>query len=184
MVVFDGQSLNLVPSPSYPTLAMQGLGGVDFEIIAVNGASWTLLSEDVEDRRDPLGDDGYSVLVMVGGTSDVVGGDDGPTIYADMRDYAASARAAGYDRIIAATIQPAWGEDAVSDGNRLEANRLLLEDADGAFDEVVDLAGTPGLSDAECASYCDGYGHPSPKGAALMAEVMRPAIERALAQAP
>jgi hypothetical protein len=183
IVVFDGQSLNRVPVPDYPALVMQGIEGAEAENIAVNGASWTLLSEDVETRRDPLADEGYSILVMVGGTSDVVGGDDGPTIYEDMRSYAGSARDAGYDHIIAATIQPGSGETDAQNRAREDANELILEDPDGAFDEVVDLAGQPGLKDPTSDFYYDPIGHPSPQGARRMADAMRPAVEDAIDEA-
>jgi hypothetical protein len=179
VVVFDGQSLNRIPVPDYPALAMAGIRGARAENIAVNGESWTVLAKDVQTRRDPLAD-GYAVLVMVGGTSDVTSGDDGPTMYGDMASYAESARDAGFDYIIAATIQPSTGATPAEDAARAEANRLLLADAEDAFDEVVDLAGTPGLDDPRGPAYYDGIGHPSPRGAQLMADAIRPAIKQAL----
>ena len=84
VVVFDGQSLNRVPVPDYPALVMQGIEGADAENIAVNGASWNVLAEDAATRRDPLADGGQSILVLVGGTSDVVGGDE-PEEYQENR---------------------------------------------------------------------------------------------------
>jgi lysophospholipase L1-like esterase len=180
-VVFDGQSLNRVPVPDFPALAMAGLGkDADAVNVAVIGASWTQLARDVDKRRDPFAKDRYAVLVMVGGTSDVaVERDDGPTIYRDMAAYAESARAAGYDYIIAATLQPFTGATREEDAARKEANRLLLEEGD-AFDEVVDLAGIAGLDDPKGSDYVDGIGHPSEAGAKAMADAMRPAIEDAL----
>ena len=179
VVVFDGQSLNRVPVPDYPALAMAGFRDAAAENIAVNGESWTVLAKDVETRRDPHAD-GYAVLVMVGGTSDVTSGDDGPTVYRDMASYAESAREAGFEYVIAATIQPSTGLTSAEDAARAEANRLLLADADDAFDEVVDLAETPGLVDPAGPGYYDGIGHPSKRGAELMAEAIRPAIEQAI----
>ena len=179
IVVFDGQSLNRVPVPDFPALVMKDFEGVDAENVAVNGYSWTLLAESAAKRRDPYAK-GFAVLVMVGGTSDVAAGDDGPTIYADMRSYAESAREAGFDRVIAGTLQPAAGESAEQTAAREAANELILDDPDDAFDEVVDLAGTPGLDDPTGPSYYDPIGHPSPEGAARMAEVMKPAVAAAL----
>jgi len=179
LVVFDGQSLNRVPVPDYPALAMAGIRGAEAENVAVNGAAWNQLSEDVRTRRDPHAEEGFAILVLVGGTSDVASGDDGPTIYGDMAAYATSAREAGFDQIIAATIQPATNTTPEEDAARSEANRLLLADDLGAFDEVVDLAGTPGLDDASGPAYFDGV-HPTQQGAQLMADAIRPAIKDAL----
>jgi len=181
IVVFDGQSLNNVQTPDFPALAMAGLH-VDGVNVAVNGRSWEQLAVDAKARRDQYARKGYAILVLVGGTSNVTGGEDGPTIHERMATYADSARKAGFRYVIATTIQPSSGESPAENKAREEANRLILDD-DDAFDEVVDLAGTPGLDDPAGPSYVDGFGHPSEEGAKRMAEAVRPAIDRALEEA-
>jgi hypothetical protein len=181
IVVFDGQSLNNVPKPDFPALAMAGLDA-DGVNVAVNGRAWEQLAVDAGTRRDPYAKRGYAILVLVGGTSNVTGGEDGPTIHERMASYADSAREAGFRYVIATTIQPSTGESEAQNAAREEANQLILDD-DDAFDEVVDLAGTPGLDDPAGPSYVDAIGHPSEEGARRMADAVRPAIERALEEA-
>jgi hypothetical protein len=181
IVVFDGQSLNNVPTPNFPALAMAGLDA-DGVNVAVNGRAWQQLAVDAGTRRDPYAKRGYAILVLVGGTSNVTGGEDGPTIHERMASYADSARDAGFRYIIATTIQPSTGETPAQNEARAEANRLILDD-DDAFDDVVDLAGTPGLDDPSSPSYVDAIGHPSKEGAQRMADAVRPALEEALEEA-
>src|SRR5262245_27715706 len=112
-VVFDGQSLNVVPGPvtTFPYRTMRYFPTVPYRLadIVVPGTSWTVLTASVAQRTDRWATSApFTILNMCGGTSDIwtPENNDGPTVYADMVTYANGRRALGYDYIIAETIAP------------------------------------------------------------------------------
>jgi hypothetical protein len=153
-IVFDGQSLNLTPlgdsANTYPYLVMTGRTSafVKPELTCISATSWTKLTLTAAFRSFPHADDGASTLLsMLGGTSDVKEGDSAATIYAEMKDYAVAARAAGFDKILACTITPSTSFTAGENVERKAVNNLLIGNADGAWEAVVDLASDSSLSD-------------------------------------
>jgi hypothetical protein len=187
-VVFDGQSfLNWPAAPdNVPSVLMHG-NGVPWHNVAVDGQGWGVLATTQaarlfpQARPSPLLD----VLVMVGGWSDIVyDGETGEATHAFAVAYADAARAAGFDQVICATI-PASGPNILglgiptsTDYERIDAyNALVMADADGDFDAVVDLAVAP-LDDATNATYFLGDKlHFRAAGAAAAAELIRPVLE-------
>jgi len=182
-VVFDGQSLNLTgvnvdleTNNPYPDQVMSGRG-VPWANVAVAGQSWTTLATTAATRTHPLaGFTTNTLLVMCGGTADILDGDSGATLYADEVAYANAARAAGYSHVVATTLV---GNSATTGGQnsaRLSHNSLLLADASNAFDFVVDFD-VPPLDDwTDTDYYFDGV-HWLETGAAAAAALMSPVID-------
>lgn len=186
-VVFTGQSLNNHPvaPDNYPTQMM-----AEFEIdgapvswanIAIDGASWTQLS-GVNPQRFLLlnANRGISTLLaMCGGTADIINGDTGAQVYADMVSYADNARLAGYDLVVAQTITPAVVIIGGDETARQDANVLILADGDDAFDGVADAAAAPMDDPADTDYYADGI-HPTALGASILAERTLTVVESLL----
>lgn len=145
-LIFDGQSHNIVPFPPilgqpYPWHLTRGRG-VPWGVVAVSGSSWTVLLTDIDERLYPtLGHATTTVLLMSGGSSDVVDGDTGAQIYTDHVTYADLARTADPTiKIIACTLLGSTGFAIDSrEARRLDFNTLLLADADDAFDAIADV---------------------------------------------
>lgn len=169
VVVFDGQSLNIMPvGNTYPALTMAGRGQ-PWSVVGIAATSFTQLATTAASRVHPLAKPyAESTLVLCGGTSDLsTEGDSAATVLSDMVAYAAAARTAGFTRVIALTITPSTGFSAGANTQRLTANALIL--ASAAFDEVVDVAGHPSLDDAtDVAYYSDGT-HWTTAGATIAA---------------
>lgn len=179
-IVFDGQSLNNSPSAtSYPAQLMAGRS-VAWSNVAINGTAVDALAATAPSRRDPvLQHTATSVLVFVGGQSDLVLNDSAATLLADMEAYANAARAAGADRVVMATIPPATVYTAPQEAVRVAVNPLIL--AASAFDEVVDLATATNLTDAANTTYyVDGL-HWTTAGAAAAAAAVAPVLDAVLA---
>ena len=183
-VVFDGQSLNNPQGDqpaevAYPAQLMATLPGVPWRTVALDGVSWTLLATTAPARLFSQAVAATSVLVLMGGTSDIYfEGDSGLKVYQDMRDYAVRARAAGFDKIIGTTITPAtWFDDFPNTmpARRVAANAAILADADHAFDAVADVAAGPTLSVKSSPAFTDGV-HYSVAGAAEAAGIVRPVL--------
>lgn len=160
-VVFDGQSHNLVPGigniwvdgPGFPYYVMEDRG-IPYTIVAIGGYSWTALAPSVSTRLYPtVSGAEKTVLVMNGGSHDVIDGDSGATVYADMVSYASGARAAGFSHILACTIPPMAALGEPRETNRQTANSLIISDPSGAFDEVADIASAPGVENPYSVAY-------------------------------
>lgn len=187
-VVFDGQSLNVLPGGvnSYPYKVMALVNDISgphviFSVPGVGGQSWTNLAQS-QSRTIPHAFDAatHNVWVGVGGTGDIrIDNNTGAELYADTAGYAQDMTAAGYTYIIGTTTTPAESMTAPQLANLADGNALIIADALGAFDAVVDLGGTPGLDDPLSIYYADGV-HWSNEGSTLAAETMLPAILTAL----
>lgn len=173
---FDGQSLNLTPTNTYPIQTMSGLG-IPWQNVAVTGLAWDELDDDVDERLFPLADlADVAFHVMCGGTAHVNRGDTGAEYYAAEVAYAEASRAAGFSIIINTTLVPSTtfiqaGEEEA----RLDANELKLANAGGTFDAVVDLCSDPVLNDATSAAYVDGT-HWNFSGAQRAKNLVRPVV--------
>lgn len=175
IVVADGQSLNNLPAGDTWIIQLQAdhLPDVTIWNCSVDGYPFDSLEADnLAARRNQFATAATnSILVLIGGQSDIIFGDTAATIYADMVTYAESATAAGFDAVIATTIVPSTFYSAGQNTIRLAANTLISADGDGAFTTVVDLANTAGLDTVPGASYADGL-HWSATGAAEAAAAL------------
>lgn len=181
-MVFDGQSLNNTPSAgvtSYPAQTMAGRS-VPWVNAAVSGQSFTTLATTAAIRTDYLVKQADStVLVLCGGTSDILDGDSAATVASDMAAYASARRSAGVDRVIATTITGNTAFTGPQESVRVAANALIL--ADATYDAVVDLASVPELDDpADVTYYSDGL-HWTTAGATAAAGAVGPVLSSVLA---
>ena len=146
--------------------------------VAVGSAAWHDLALTAVDRLFPYGGVALSTaLVMNGGQSDLWDGESGAQVYAEEVAYAAAARAAGFDVVVAITICPGQYSEA-EEAARLEHNDLLLADASGGFDAVVDVAALPELADPTDLTYYDALGiHWTEAGAQIAADALAPVLQ-------
>lgn len=153
LCVFDGQSLNILPSTGAIGLPYQSIQGktatacVPGDIVAIGGTAWTTLAESQVQRSFRHANAApTTVLVMTGGTKDVFNNELGAAIYATVKSYAVAARAAGYNKIVVTTTTQNAGNFGAMETHRKDLNNLLIGNADAAFDQVVDLASDSTLS--------------------------------------
>ena len=182
--VFDGQSLSILGRfPSKVMTAMDAATGLSLwsRNVAVGSAAWHDLALTAVDRLFPYGSVALSTaLVMNGGQSDLWDGESGAQVYAEEVAYAAAARAAGFDVVVAITICPGQYSEA-EEAARLEHNDLLLADASGGFDAVVDVAALPELADPTDLTYYDALGiHWTEAGAQIAADAVAPVLQAKL----
>lgn len=185
-VVWFGQSRLLYPaSPNtVPQVAMAGRG-VPSSNKAIDGFSWTALRVRRTERLVPeVAKAVETHLVMVGGESDVIGGDTGAQAYADALEHAQWAKgAAGFASVTATTMlgaSSAWF-DAGMDAERQDYNARLIANAEGAFDHVVDVDVAP-LVYADGSIYYDGGGiHLNATGSPVFAGLLDSTLDGLLA---
>jgi hypothetical protein len=143
-IVVLGQSLNHTPyDDSYgyqlwETMYNKG-HQVGFDNYAWSGSTHASRLGIIQELGE--GATGYekSILILTGGFSDAVSGDTAQDIYDWKSALATTARGYGFDTVIALTMPEAkWITGAAAD-EYYGHNPLLLADADGAFDAVVDI---------------------------------------------
>lgn len=184
-VVFDGQSLNIVPSSpagvNYPARAMEGRP-YPGNNVAISGTSWTVLATTVTTRRDVYATAAdNTTLVLQGGQADVLADDTGATVMADIVSYAQSARTAGFDTVIATTMPPMTPWLSEDQETALAAfNTLLLADAGGDFDYVVDLNATALGDNSDLTYYQADLIHWTAAGAQLAADTISSTLDTVL----
>lgn len=178
-VVFDGQSYNNWPVPpnNYPSVLMRGRK-IPWHNASVDGWSWAFLATNATTRLHPqLTVSDYTVLILQGGQGDITNTPgSGSTAYTRISTYADNARAAGADYIIATTMPPAsflFPPGGQQETERLSHNTLLLADANGAFDTIVDIA------DLAEPTYNDTV-HPNILGAQIIAQRLAGPLDVAL----
>ena len=185
VLVADGQSLNLTPTPyvdTWPIRLCSDLGVVRPVDVWVGGMGWTHLLPTQQQRVRPFSDAGLTtVYTLCGGTGDLLAGRTAAQIYADMVTTAINARGWGYDSVIATTITPYTGFTGPQETVRLAANVLIADDADTAFDYKVNLAGTAGINNASDTNYYSDGLHFTSLGAQTAADAIAPSVEAALA---
>lgn len=188
-VVFDGQSMNLFPSPPFgtpmPEILMENYSSipVPWEVVAIGDTGWVELEPTFETRTKPqarsrAGD----IIILNGGQSDIYELDrSGAQAYADLTNYIDLCRDAGFETIIV-TTPPDMGlggaSGLTSAQNRVDLQilrDLTIANAAGA-DEVVDLF-VPPLDDATNTTYFFAdLVHVTTAGATAMADLIEPAL--------
>jgi lysophospholipase L1-like esterase len=190
-VVFDGQSMNVIPSypDNAPWFAMSGRN-IPWANVAINGQGWYDLTPTINTRLAPQARNRagcIDVLVMNGGQGDVLnaspsGGQTGAVCYQRAIDYADLARDIGFQYVILATWS-AWGADMLGTGRptpaeaaaRSSYNALALANS-GGFDAVADVSVAP-LNDATNLDYFQfDRLHLSQDGAKIMGSILWKAI--------
>lgn len=186
VVVFDGQSLNNYPLTglTFPYLIMNGRG-LPWENVSFSGESWTALTGiDAGLRCDLIAKQyDHAVLVMTGGSSDLLLESDTPAqALADMAAYANARRAGGFDKIIGTTIPP--GSLLFNSGNeadRLATNALIVANGLDFLDYIVDICVEP-LLDYNDTDYWEAdKNHWNAGGALVGYQLYMPAVDAALA---
>lgn len=201
--VFAGQSL-LLDNPVLDAITVPELvaleGGWAFANIAIDGLGYAdLLHPAFRPRLTTqarnLGEGFTDVLVMaLSGQGDLANTFGSTPTAQDAYDawveYAELGRTAGFDLVVATTMPPLadewldfYGFDPVSEGEakRQAINALVLADAEGAFDVVVDVEDVaPQPPDGGDAIFADGI-HLSEAGRRLYAPHITSGIRQALA---
>lgn len=174
--VFDGQSHNLTPGPllAYPARTMESRDDA-WSVAAVGGASWTQLAPTAAERAQPSG--GHDVLVLLGGTTDLVWErDSAEEVYAEVVAYADDARRRGFDAVVVLTVPPTTALDGQpgQEAERRRLNEMLL--GSGEFDAAVDVELAGCVADPTSACYSDGT-HWTAGGAAEVAHLVGPTLD-------
>lgn len=186
-VVFTGQSLNVVPATnSYPMQLMNGyFPRVLWHNSAVSGAAWSSLDKTKNVLEAPWAAIAkYSILVMNGGTTDLVLDSTGLDVYTAMGAHATWARSVGFDYIIGTTITPDTGFTGPEETQRLDANSRILADVSGYFDAKIDFMSDARLTDASNALYYTGGLHWTEAGAGIAAGIAQPVLAPVLGAHP
>ena len=184
LIVFDGQSLNLVPDLTlcFPVKMMAtGITGTAWYNRGISATTWRERTADVAGRADALLStvSGIKTLIDTAGTKNINQGMAAVDIFAEASAYWTARRAAGFDNIIACTVSPATdfaGAEltVLSDYNQLLRNAVGVE-----LEAVADLDTIPEMNDAADAAgavYFDGGGvHYTDAGTTLVAPVVRTA---------
>ncbi|MDZ7786513.1 MAG: hypothetical protein U5L95_05360 [Candidatus Saccharibacteria bacterium] len=195
VVVFEGQSLNLRSSmlfgvDPWPYRLMAGRG-LPWATVALDNASWTDLltgtdaaaGQPSSTRLHPIAQVSSAakkILVLCGGQTDLNGeGDSGTQVFADLVANAQAARTAGFTHVIATTIPGSSTYDSGEEIARNDHNTLLLADAGGDFDGVVDLTVTS-LDTHNDTDFWDVI-HLSAIGADKLADAADPVLDTVLA---
>ena len=188
-VVFDGQSLNLVPIDhpelSFPARVMAGRG-IPWHNAAVSGVGWAWLAGDASTRLFPQARARVGctdILVMQGGQTDIFLNHTGAEVYDLAVDYAIAARSAGFDKVILTTMPamgPTTGSPPVPTAPQWAealAHNVLVRSNSGGFDGVADLY-QGALTDATNPTYYMGDRlHFVAAGAQVAANIIAPVLD-------
>ena len=149
---------------------------MQYNIPAIGGTSWTNLAPTAPTRVDVYAEvTGLTVLSMNGGQHDIaVENDSAAKALTDFESYADARRAAGWDRVIVATVCDSTTYTAPQETVRAELNAALR--ISDHFDAVVDLAVVPQLMDASNATYFSDGTHFTEAGAIAAAAAYEPVL--------
>lgn len=183
-VIGAGQSLWNHPAGSTILhFAMAGRG-VPSQSVATDAAPWaTELANIATDLYPQLALADDSIVGMLGGQTDIELGSTAQQVYDRMVSYATLAKANGATFVVAMTMPPFPSFSAEQEEVRLALNELIRDDADGAFDDFVDLAADPRLTDTANLVYFEEDGHLNIEGARVAAELLDPVLDARLASA-
>ena len=178
ILVFGGQSLNLLPALTYPHSLADSFPGMPWANRAIGGTSWTDLGAVFDSNVAPYANAARTtVYIGQGGQRDLyTENDTGEVVHADMVADAVRAHTAGFDIVIAQTIPPALSYNGTQDARRITANNLIIASEGTDFDIVVDVASVTGLDDPSSGNYDGGF-HWTDAGVALVVATMIPVLE-------
>jgi hypothetical protein len=182
-VVFDGQSLVNFPKDGHSTATQTGvlLAPTPAVAVAVDGTSYAQRNETFDARLAGVLRATPSVLVDIGGQSDLVAGLPAAAVYDAMVAYHRRARAAGAVLTVASTVPaigPPWRDlHPGVEQERLALNEMLRSSVD--FDAVADLAALPEASDPLDGRYFTEQIHPTAPLAQRFAELLVAAVRTA-----
>ena len=186
LVCVAGQSLCTAPAGGATTFAYKVFNalGTKYYIRAHGGTAINVpatgdsfdLMQMAHEEVDHLAKQAHvTTLIMCMGTTDIHNGDSAATVYADHVAYAEARRVAGFTNIICLTIPPNTVNTTGPGGMeeiRQAANVLLLANADGAFDTVVDLSVSFELEDeTDIDYYYDGI-HWTDASTTIVAQIL------------
>lgn len=163
--------------------------GIALSNLSSGGASWTTLLTTVHQLGRVLQDrdrgDLITVVLLIGGTQDILLGDTGEQVYDDIVAYADALRAYS-DKdisIIACTIPPIdlFGHfTPAEEAERIAHNALLMANADSKFDFVVDIT-VPPYDDPTGPMFAVDQTHFSVEGAeGIATDLVMPAVVSAI----
>lgn len=180
--MLDGQSLVFAPSgvvaPNVATgLVAQLRSAYGLATPAISGTTYAQRAPTVVSRVDSLARNATrSILIDIGGTSDLLGGMSAAALLATVEAYADARRAAGYERVIELTVPPTSLISGGAETQRQAYNAALLANANGKFDAVVDVAGHPLLDDSSDVAYYSDALHWTAAGAAVATGLVKTAV--------
>lgn len=150
----------------------------------ISGQSMDAIASDALTTVDPFYDANRTknVVLIWGGTNDVLGGSSAATIMTKIESYCAARRSAGF-QVLPFTLQPI-GTNAAHETVRQDFNTLLRAASGTApfQDGIVDIAANTDIGDdgdQNDATYYDPVGkvHMTNAGYAIVAEIARVAVE-------
>lgn len=187
-IVFDGQSFNNKPDAvasdqpyNVRLMTLLAATGRKFGManMAISGTSYADRATTVVSRVDQFGARyAYPMIVEFSGVKDITDGNTAAQILATAEAYADARRAAGFKKVFTATVTPNSGYTAPQEAVRVAYNALLVANANGKFDGVIDIAALPHAANAaDTTYYTDGI-HPTN---ALAAEFATTAFNKLVA---
>lgn len=182
LIVFDGQSLNIVPTVplSFPTKVMAtGITGTTSTNAGITATTWLERQGDVTQRVDRflLSCSGTKTLIDTAGTRNINQSMTAADIFAEASDYWQARRDAGFDQIIALTVSPTtdFGTAPSAKLTILSAYNDLLRAAVGTeLDGLTDLDDLiPQLNNPNDATYYSDGTHYTDAATTLIAPEVR-----------
>lgn len=180
-LIADGQSFNFAPTigGSYAWLLLAMLPTLyRLEVVGLSSTSYATRATTVTTRTDPrIPIVNRSVMLDVGGPTDIINGNSAATVLAAAESYADGRRAAGVDYVIGYTVTPGtiptWYSSA-QDAVRLSYNASLKSSSH--FDAVVDMAALAHAADPANTTYFSDGLHPTAALATEIATLTRTAM--------
>lgn len=183
LIVFDGQSLNLVPNAaqSFPTKTMAtGITHTAWYNAAITATSWTQRAVDAAERVDKrlrsVPTTGICTLFDTAGTRNIAAlNQDAATAFAEAAAYWADRRTAGFDLIVASTLAPSTSFVGDEPAEMAAFNNLLRAAVGDEIDALADWDTIPEATDATNTTYFPDGTHLSDALTTLIAPVTRAA---------
>lgn len=185
LICFAGQSLNEAPAApnDYPTVLMTSLTKTLRYDVHKFGIAWAqfaaIRARYVDIQRMAGAAQVASVLIMVGGTTDIAVGATGSATYTREKEYSDIWKTAGGSvaKVIGTTTTPSTTFTAGQNTQLADLNSRVNADASDAFDQVVDLAADSLLDDAADTTYYSDGTHWTAAGASRAAALILPAVQ-------
>lgn len=184
LIVFDGQSLGLVPTLalSFPTKMMStGVVHTVWYNRAISATTWLERAVDVTNRVDrllrcvPTSTASVKTLFDTAGTKNINNGQTAAQIFSEASTYWTARRTAGFTKIIACTVSPSTDFTGGELTVRTDYNQLLRNAVGVELDGVADLETITQLSDPTNTTYYDSGVHYTDAATTLVAPVTRAA---------